>query len=347
MDYESFYQSLKYHLKRKGYGGQALVCRHTGIQRSYLSRIMKKNRRAGARSQAKIAEFFGFSLDEFVEIGRRITLGENPEESVDLMKGLPVEQLLQRLSAAVHKEVMTARELNRAQVLYEDIVENSPQMIIRFNAAREISFINRAGEMISGESRAQLLGREFVSLFAEGYRRDLLTGLERCRGRGGSFSLEALSRANYRWVALNITIFPEGDENRDSGQLVGFDFTEKKKLDDRLRFIQHGVEMSYVPTLWIGDYAEIVYVNRAASELLGYSRDELEKMHVWDINPLITEDVWPEKWAWFQAEEDVVFAGQYKTRDGRIIPVEFHVSNLKYPDGRRYNVVFVKQLVEA
>ncbi len=70
MDYASFYESLQYHLNKKGHGGQAMICRHTDIPRSYLSRIVKGHRNAGTRTQRKIARYFGFEIEEFVEFGR-------------------------------------------------------------------------------------------------------------------------------------------------------------------------------------------------------------------------------------------------------------------------------------
>lgn len=471
MDYESFHESLRYHLGKKGYGGQSLLCRHTDIPRSYLSRILGKGRNAGVKTQGKIARFFGYGLEEFIEVGRRITLGEDPEQTVDLLQNLPEEHLVQRLTEAVRKEISTARLLNQAQVLYENIVENSRQMIVRFDRNMAVTFANHACEQMTGLDRLELLGLRLQDLVQVKYRVELSGRVEKLLAEGGSFSMELPAKFNNRWLYLTITVFSKGVGGRDKGQLVGFDVTEevvirrkleenerdlnaiyngspdmmasvdaatgrilkcnrtmgeklryahdrivngsifsfcnasslkdarrafqdvlekkeirdqeitlqksngkllpvllnmtairdgdgmiiacncvlrdqneRRKLMDRLRFIQHGVEMSYVPTLWIGSEANIVYVNRAVCSLLGYTRKELERMHVWDINPLITREDWPGKWAWFQAEENVVFAGQYRTKDKVILPVEFQVSNLKYPDGRRYNVVFVKPL---
>ena len=471
MDYDSFFESLRYHLGKKGYGGQALVCRHTDIPRSYLSRILGKGRKAGSKTQRKIAGFFGYGLEEFIEVGRRITLGEDPAHTEDLLRKLPEEHLVQRLTEAVRNEMVTARLLNQTQLLYENIVENSRQMIVRFDGNMVVTFVNRACEQMTGLARLELLKLKWQDLVQDTYRAQLSGRVGRLHEKGGSFSMELPAKFNNRWLYLTITVFAEGVDGQDKGQLVGFDITEevlirrkleenerdlnaiyngspdmmisvdaatglilkcnrtmcetlrydhdriirssifsfchasslkdarkvfqdfikkeeirdqemalqtsngvllpvllnmtairdadgriiasncvlrdqteRRKLLDRLRFIQHGVEMSYVPTLWIGSTANIVYVNRAVCALLGYSRKELERMHVWDINPLITREDWPEKWAWFQAEESVVFAGQYMTRDRRILPVEFQVSNLRYPDGRRYNVVFVKPL---
>ncbi len=345
MDYENFYEALKYHVKKKGHGGQALICRHTDIPRSYLSRIMKKNRRAGIKTQKKIARFFGFGMEEFAEMGRRITLGQDPERSVDLLKDLPDEHLMQRLTEAVRKEMVTARLLSQTQLLYEDIVENSRQIIVRFDASQKISFVNKASEQLSGINRNTLMGLDWKLLVDKSYRGKLEKKTEQLTSSGGSFSMEVPSSSGKIWLFLTITVFPAEEGRNDLGQIVGFDITEKKKLVDRLYFIQHGVEMSFVPTLVIDDKANIIYANKAACKLLGYQKSELEEMSVWDINPLISQDSWSQKWAWFETEENVVFNGQYRKKSGKIIRVEFHVSNLKYPDGRRYNVVFVKPVM--
>lgn len=342
MDYENFYQSLRYHVEKKGHGGQALVCRHTGIPKSYLSRIMKKDRQAGGGTQRKIAEFFGFALAEFAELGRRISMGEDPERSVDLIQALPGEQLIQRLTEAVRKEIVTSRELDRTQLLYEDIVENSRQMIVRFNRNHRITFCNRAAEQLSGMDRQRLADLEWTLLFAAAWHNSLAQKARARQGAGGSFSLELPVSSGKIWLFLTVTIFPAGEGRPDLGQLVGFDITDKKNMADRLYYIQHGVEMSFVPTLVIADSANLLYVNQAVCSLLGYSREELLTMSVWDINPLITRENWREKWAWFEAEEKVFFAGQYRHKSGAIISVEFRVCNLKYPDGRRYNVVYVQ-----
>lgn len=342
IDYDNFFESLKYHVGKKGHGGQALICRHTDIPTSYLSRILKKNRRAGLRTQKKISKFFGFDLEEFVEMGRRITLGEDPESAVDLLKNHPVDHLMQRLTEAVRKEIVTANLLSRTQLLYEDIVENSRQIIARFDSRQKITFANRACGHLLGIDRSILINVDWKFLFNADYHPRLIEETEKVLAAGGTFSLEVPLHALDIWVMLTVTLFPQHLEGQDLGQLVGFDITEKKKLVDRLHFIQHGIDMSFVPTLVIGDSANIIYVNQAVCNLLGYSQEELAKLKVWDINPLIPEDSWRQKWAWFEKKQNIVFDGEYRTKTGDIIKVEFHVSNLKYPDGRRYNVVLVK-----
>ncbi|MBU0481244.1 MAG: PAS domain-containing protein, partial [Proteobacteria bacterium] len=205
MDYENFYDSLKYHLQQKGHGGQALVCRQAKIPRSYLSRIMNRGRRAGKKTQMKIARFFGFGLEEFVEIGRRITLGENPDASVDLLLNMSEEHLLQRLTAAVRKEVVTARKLDRSTLLYESIVENSRQIIVRFDERMAISFVNRSTEILTGHERVVLIGKDCSVLVAKAHRQELLMRIGELKNSGGSFSMEVPGHYNNKWLYITVT----------------------------------------------------------------------------------------------------------------------------------------------
>lgn len=341
MKYEYFYESLRYHLEKAGRGAQAAVCRHTNIPRSYLSRIVNGERRAGPKTQLKIAAFFNIEPTDFREIGRRICLGEDPGTAMDLLQRMSEDQLLDRLVSAMRKEMATARILDRTQLMYESIVENSRHLILRFDARLQITFANPAAISLLNLNRRDIRGLNLFDLLKTRYHRQLRDQFGKISEYGGTFSMEVETAKDRCWLSVDITVLKQKTE-MDLGQLVGVDITEQKQLMDRLFFIQHGVEKSYVPTLWIAEDARIAYVNEAVSTLLGYTRKELLQLHVWDINPLIPKSIWQEKWTWFQTHGKVIFAGQYRKKDGTIIPVEFQVSNLKYPDGRHYNVVFVK-----
>jgi len=235
----------------------------------------------------------------------------------------------------------TARILGRTQLMYESIVENSRHIILRFDTNWRLTFANPAAAKLFALNRTALVGKDLFSLVDKKYWQQLRQQLQLHRAAGGTFSMEIEAALHQRWLSIDVTIFSQ-KTGEDQGQLAGFDITDRKQLMDKLFFIQHGVENSYVPTLWIGADASIAYVNEAVISLLGYTREELLRLRVWDINPLIPEGSWKEKWAWFQTHGKVTFSGQYRTKEGAIIPVEFQVSNLEYPDGRRYNVVFVK-----
>ena len=340
MNHHYFLEALKYQLKKKGHGAQSLVCRHTGLPRSYLSRIVNGKRCAGKKTQHKIAGFYGFSINDFNELGRRISIGEDPDSATDLFNNLGEDELINRLSEAIKKELTTSFLLNKTQYLYENIVESANLLIARFDDRFHISYANKAFQNLPGTSFQTLQGFHWKNLlrheFHAQYERELAKLSD-----GSSFSMEVQTPYNNDWIYLTVTLLSARLSAGDRVQWLGVDITARKELIDQLHFIKHGVEMSYVPTLWVSENAEIVYVNQAVCKLLGYSKEELTKLHVWDINPMIPRDIWEEKWAWFQQEKDVTFPGEYKTKTGELLDVEFRLSNLVHPDGRRYNVVFV------
>lgn len=70
------------------------------------------------------------------------------------------------------------------------------------------------------------------------------------------------------------------------------DVTEKKIAEQQLLFTQHSVEYGATPILWIGENQEIHYLNRAASTLLGFEKDEL----IGQLEPLLHPDVAEKYW---------------------------------------------------
>jgi len=52
-----------------------------------------------------------------------------------------------------------------------------------------------------------------------------------------------------------------------------------------LKLVQYAIDSSSVATYWIDPDARITYINEAASRSLGYSKDELMKLSIGDIDP--------------------------------------------------------------
>ena len=72
-DDSCFYIAFKHHLPEgKRDGVQKRIHHETGISQSMLSQIYSGTRNAGLKNQIKIAKAFGFSYDEFVDLGRSL-----------------------------------------------------------------------------------------------------------------------------------------------------------------------------------------------------------------------------------------------------------------------------------
>lgn len=84
-------------------------------------------------------------------------------------------------------------------------------------------------------------------------------------------------------------------------------------------------------TIWLIDFkGNIVDVNRAATETLGYSSDELLAMGLAGIDDTFRQTDFSNQMLYITDESNKVFETTHRAKDGRLIPVEICSSVVKY-----------------
>jgi len=73
---------------------------------------------------------------------------------------------------------------------------------------------------------------------------------------------------------------------------------------------------------WLGESGRIEYANKAAHELLGYTAGDLTAMHLWDLDPAVSQADWPMIWRNKVERGPWTFEVSHITRSGRAIPLE-------------------------
>ena len=136
----------------------------------------------------------------------------------------------------------------------------------------------------------------------------------------------------------------------DDGRILGYqgiirDITRRKTAEELFRLMQFSIDRSSEAAFWMSPDAHFSYVNQAACRSLGYSRDELLKMTVHDIDPGFPQEIWPEHWEEVKRRGSFVIESYHRTRDGTIFPVEITVNYLKF-GGREYNCAFARDITE-
>ena len=94
-----------------------------------------------------------------------------------------------------------------------------------------------------------------------------------------------------RWLDIRVS-----SPRPDYFLLVFEDITERKRLEETLFLTQLTVERAPELIHWVTPEGRVAYANRAASELLGYTREEIESMRVWDFDPALTPELFRERW---------------------------------------------------
>lgn len=96
---------------------------------------------------------------------------------------------------------------------------------------------------------------------------------------------------------------------------------------------------------WIDDEGFIWQVNDAAAELSGYSKEELKKMQVFDINQSVQQPDWNFIWNRLKEKKKVIFDAKFKRKDGVIVDIEI-TQNFMVFEGHEYICSLVRDIRE-
>ncbi|MEM8669531.1 MAG: PAS domain S-box protein [Planctomycetota bacterium] len=112
---------------------------------------------------------------------------------------------------------------------------------------------------------------------------------------------------------------------------------------EQLRMTKFSVDSCSTSVFWLGSDAAFFYVNDAALDKFGYTRDELLSMTVHDIDPNYTTEVWPEYWRQVREQKSMTFESIMKKKDGHLIPVQITTNYLEY-EGQEFVFAFVSDV---
>jgi PAS domain S-box-containing protein len=123
----------------------------------------------------------------------------------------------------------------------------------------------------------------------------------------------------------------------------GKDITERIKAEEALRFSRFALDHSADAAFWLDTTFRIVYVNKAASRLLGYSREELLSMKAFDLAADDTAETWSSLWRETRRTGSVIQETVQEAKDGTLIPLEMAAYSMEF-GGKEYICTFVRDI---
>ncbi|MBD3263838.1 MAG: PAS domain S-box protein [Candidatus Omnitrophica bacterium] len=166
--------------------------------------------------------------------------------------------------------------------------------------------------------------------------------------RRGIYNQEALFlKKNKETVPVRLILVPQKDcnDNLCSFYLFAEDISEKKTTERKLLFTQFVFDRMQDAAFWLTSNGRISYVNYSVENLLGYSRDELLSMSIWDIDVNFHKDNWEERWNKVKNKKRASSESIYRAKDGTLFPVEISGNYIEYGD-REYLCVIVRDVTE-
>ncbi|HEY3422409.1 MAG TPA: PAS domain S-box protein, partial [Methanocellaceae archaeon] len=123
------------------------------------------------------------------------------------------------------------------------------------------------------------------------------------------------------------------------------DVTECRMLEETLALAQFSQENTPEEIFWIAPDGRFYHVNDAACDALGYSRDQLLSMKLWDVDPAFSPETWPQRWKEFKEAGYASMQAMQLTGDHTAFPVDAVIRHIEF-HGREYVCIFARNISE-
>jgi two-component system cell cycle sensor histidine kinase/response regulator CckA len=236
--------------------------------------------------------------------------------------------------------------LRASQERYRALVDLSPDAIL-VDVDGKYVFANAAAARLFGaDSPEELIGKVVTERIHPDCR--ALVARRAAQVSAGAATSPAeiqLLRLDGTSVAAEVAASPIEFEGRRANQVVYRDITERMRLEESLRLTQLSVDAALDMIDWIDSDGRLVYMNDAYCRRLGYSREELLGMSVFDIDPRTSPETWPQQWRQDKERGSKPFEVVHRTKAGETFPVEI-VSYFFEQYGKEYHVGVERDITE-
>lgn len=123
------------------------------------------------------------------------------------------------------------------------------------------------------------------------------------------------------------------------------DITERKKVEESLRFTQFIFDKASIGIFQSDSKGHILNVNEQACKSLGYSKSELCRMSLFDIDPSLSVERFNDIQKKREKKSQIYFESLHRAKDGRVFPVEITSNLLEYKN-KHYSIAFARDITE-
>ncbi len=172
-------------------------------------------------------------------------------------------------------------ELRRSEERYRDVVENANDVVYTQDLAGRFTSLNRAGERITGYTRAEALGLNLTQVVAPEHlerAREMIRRKLSGEAEGSTYELDIIAKDGRR-VPLEVSsrlIRRDGEAVGVQG--FGRDISERRQALEALRVSEERfralVENSADAIVLVDAQGVVLYQSRSAERIIGYSAEE-------------------------------------------------------------------------
>jgi PAS domain S-box-containing protein len=257
-----------------------------------------------------------------------------------------VIQYLDGVLLDITKRKFIEEGLQESEERFRIAIENLPYGVFAHDMDGNFKMVNRTSSEYTGYTKDELLNMTVEDIdpgsIAREDREKIWTKLK----LGGFVRIEAVHRRkDSSEYPAEITISATAFQGEPLLLAVVQDISERKKAEEQLRLTQNAIECASDEVYWVRPDASFAYVNEQACKSLGYTKDELLGMKVYDIDPDFPKEKWPKHWQELKSKKNMLIQSHHKNKKGEISPTEIRINYIEF-EGKEYNFAFVRDITE-
>jgi two-component system, cell cycle sensor histidine kinase and response regulator CckA len=249
-----------------------------------------------------------------------------------------------RISGAnqdITDRIRAEEALRRYELLSEhsrDIIlftDRDTGFILEANVAAQIAYGYTRWELLSMKTAELRTPEEICSMaaqMAEADRGGILFETVHRRKDGSTFPVEVSSR---------------GETINGTRTIICIvrNISVRKAYLEQIQMLKHSIDRHYDAAYWLDHDSQVIYVNNAACETLGYTQNEMIGKSLHEIAPHRSPDELAEFWRKIRAEKFIVTESIHGRKDGSEFPVEIAATYITFA-GKEFAAIFARDLTE-
>jgi diguanylate cyclase (GGDEF)-like protein/PAS domain S-box-containing protein len=246
------------------------------------------------------------------------------------------------LLLAVFDDVTDRRKAEDALRLIQLSVDRSADLIHWIAPDGRLLYVSDSNCERHGYSREEMLTMTVFDLDPTQTPESWPALWERVKA-SGSLRFETVHKSRSGEIfPVEVTASNVTHKGREYNFSFARDISARKALEASLRLTQYSMDKAADYIFWIGPEGQFVNVGASACRRLGYSREEILGLTIFDIDPVAPRP-WSRHWEQLKQQTTLTFESQHRTRSGELFPVEVTASYVEF-GGRGYDFGFARDI---
>jgi PAS domain S-box-containing protein len=245
----------------------------------------------------------------------------------------------------------TRKDLKESEEKYRLIIENQTDLVVKVDLDGRFLFVSNTYCKLFGKTMNELIGTNFIPVVHEDDRESSDDEMKKLYIPPYKCFIEqrVATKDGWRWIAWSDSSILDENENPKEIIGIGRDITERKKAEiskaEQVKRNEEILNSTMDGYILADDKGKIIKVNPAYCEIIGYSKNELEKMNIMQLEVEIPENEVQRRIEQMIKKGRDRFDTIHKRKDGRLADINVSISILS--EGKRtFVAVFIRDITE-